>query len=210
MEGFLRMLVVGLTGSIGMGKSAVAAHMRARGIGVCDADAEVHKLYSGAAVAPIEAAFPGTTSAAGVDRARLASALLADPSGFKRLEAIVHPLVQAAERDFLHAEHRRGAALAVLEIPLLFETGGDKRCDITVIASAPVEVQRARVLARPDMTSAKLDAILARQMPDAEKRRRADFVVDTGKALEDTLRDVDRLLESLAGRRGTALTQHWR
>jgi dephospho-CoA kinase len=205
------MLVVGLTGSIGMGKSTVAARFRECGIAVCDADVEVHKLYSGAAVGPIEAAFPGTTAGGTVDRGRLAAALLADPTGFKRLEAIVHPLVQAVERAFLHAEKARGAALAVLEIPLLFETGGDKRCDVTIVVSAPADVQRERVLARPGMTPEKLAAILARQIPDSEKRRRADFVVDTSVAIAETLAEVDTIIESLRTRgRGKAYAHHWR
>src|SRR5262245_20618912 len=142
------MLIVGLTGSIGMGKSTVAARFLARGIGVCDADAEVHKLYEGAAVRPIEAAFPGTTDAGKVDRQRLAAALLADPAGFKRLEAIVHPLVFAAERVFLHAEAAKGSAMAVLEIPLLLETRGEARVDVVVVVSAPAVKQRERVMGR--------------------------------------------------------------
>jgi dephospho-CoA kinase len=203
------MLVIGLTGSIGMGKTTVAARFRERGIAVCDADAEVHKLYAGAAVAPIEAAFPGTTGPAGVDRQRLADALLREPGSFQRLEAIVHPLVQAAERAFLQAEAARGAKLAVLEVPLLFESGGHARCDATVAVSAPAAVQRARVLARPGMTAAKLDAILARQMPDAAKRARADFVVDTGTTLEATLAAVDNVIESLGTRTGKAYRRFW-
>jgi dephospho-CoA kinase len=206
------MLVVGLTGSIGMGKSTVAARFREHGIGVCDADAAVHELYAGAAVAPIEAAFPGVVVEGRIDRARLAARLLADPAGFKRLEAIVHPLVQAAERAFLQAEHTRGAPLAVLEIPLLFETGGDRHCDVTIVVSAPAELQRARVLARPGMTNEKFDAILARQIPDAEKRRRAEFVVDTGLELAATLRAVDSIVESLRRRvrkNAGAFVRHW-
>ena len=208
------MLVIGLTGSIGMGKSTIAARFRALGLAVIDADAEVHKLYSGAAVAPIEAAFPGTTvttadGSRSVDRARLSAALLADPSGFKRLEAIVHPLVQAAEAALLKAEHDKGAAMAVLEVPLLFETGGDARCDVTVVVSAPADVQRQRVLARPGMTADKLAAILSRQLPDAEKRARADFVVDTGTSIEQSHAAVDAIVEALRGRRGTAYAQYW-
>jgi len=203
------MLVIGLTGSIGMGKTTVADRFRERGIAVCDADAEVHKLYAGAAVAPIEAAFPGTTGPAGVDRQRLADALLREPESFQRLEAIVHPLVQAAERAFLQAEAARGAKLAVLEVPLLFESGGHARCDATVVVSAPAAVQRARVLARPGMTAAKLDAILARQMPDAAKRARADFVVDTGTTLEATHAAVDNVIESLRARTGKAYRRFW-
>jgi dephospho-CoA kinase len=203
------MLIVGLTGSVGMGKSTVAAHFRDRGIPVCDADALVHELYEGAAVAPVEAAFPGTTSAGRIDRERLSAALLRDPSGFKRLEAIVHPLVVEAERQCLRTAHISGAHLAVVEVPLLFETGGVARCDVTIVVSAPLEVQRERVLARPGMTEAKLAAILARQMPDAEKRRRATFVVDTGVPLAETLAQVDRIIDELQGRSGVAYAAHW-
>jgi dephospho-CoA kinase len=203
------MLIVGLTGSIGMGKSAVAERFRARGIAVCDADAEVHRLYEGAAVAPIEAAFPGTTHAGKVDRQKLAQALIAEPSGFARLEAIVHPLVLAAERTFLRAEAARGAALAVLEIPLLLETGGEARVDVVVVVSAPADQQRERVLRRPNMTPEKLEQVLARQMPDAEKRARADFIVDTGGTLAETAVQVDNIVESLEGRTGTAFARAW-
>jgi dephospho-CoA kinase len=204
------MLLIGLTGSIGMGKSTVAKRFRALGIPVIDADAEVHKLYEGAAVAPIEAAFPGTTGGGKVDRQKLAAALLADPGGFKRLEAIVHPLVFAAERSLLRAEAGKGVPMAVLEIPLLLETGGEKRVDLVVVVSAPAEAQRTRVMQRPGMTAEKLDQILARQMPDAEKRRRADFIVDTGGTFADTDVQVDNIVESLKGRTGTAFDKFWR
>ena len=204
------MLLIGLTGSIGMGKSTVAARFRALGVPVCDADAEVHKLYEGAAVAPIEAAFPGTTVAGKVDRQKLAAALLKDPGGFKRLEAIVHPLVFTAERDVLRDAAAKGGPLAVLEVPLLLETGGEKRVDVVVVCSAPAEAQRARVMQRPGMTAEKLDQLLSRQMPDAEKRARADFVVDTGGTFADTDVQVDNIVESLKGRRGTAFDQFWR
>ena len=203
------MLIVGLTGSIGMGKSTVAARLRALGLAVCDADAEVHKLYEGAAVAPIEAAFPGTTGGGKVDRQKLAAALLADPPAFKRLEAIVHPLVFEAERTFLRAEAERGAAAAVLEIPLLYETGGERRVDCVIVCSAPAEAQRARVMQRPGMTAEKLDQILSRQMSDADKRARADFVVDTGGAFAASEAQVDRIAESLKGRQGTAYARYW-
>ncbi|MGE0768941.1 MAG: dephospho-CoA kinase [Hyphomicrobiaceae bacterium] len=205
------MLIIGLTGSIGMGKSTVAKRFAANGIAVCDADAEVHKLYAagGAAVAPIEAAFPGVTGVDGVDRPKLAAALLRDASGFKRLEAIVHPLVYAAEQAFLQAEASRGAEMVVLEIPLLLEGGGERRVDVVVVVSAPAQMQRQRVLERPGMTDAKMDQILARQVPDAEKRKRADFVVDTGSPIEDTLAEVDRIIELLRGRTGKAYATHW-
>ena len=203
------MLIIGLTGSIGMGKSTAAKRFLANGILVCDADAEVHKLYRGRAVAPVEAAFPGTTGPDGVDRQKLAAALLADPSGFTRLEAIVHPLVKVAEREILRAEAARGAAMAVLEVPLLLETGGDKRVDVTVVVSAPAAMQRQRLLQRPGMTPEKLDQILARQMPDAEKRRRADFIVDTSKSIPETEAHIDKLIAELKGRVGTAYARHW-
>lgn len=205
------MLVIGLTGSIGMGKSTVAKRFAANGIAVCDADAEVHKLYraGGAAVAPIEAAFPGVTGPDGVERPKLAAALLKDPSGFKKLEAIVHPLVHAAERAFLRAEQARGAKMAVVEIPLLYEGGNEKRMDVVVVVSAPPEKQRQRVLERPGMTAEKLEQILSRQVPDAEKRRRADFVVDTGVSIEETEAEVDRVIAALSGRKGTAFETWW-
>ncbi len=203
------MLIIGLTGSIGMGKSTVAGRLRERGIPVCDADALVHELYEGAAVGPVEAAFPGSTVDGRVDRARLSAMLLKDPAAFKRLEAIVHPLVHEAERQCLQAAARRGSDLAVLEHPLLFEADKARRCDVTMVVSAPAEVQRARVLERSGMTPEKLDMILARQLPDAEKRRRATFVVDSGLALEETLAQVDRIIVELGGRSGTAFVAHW-
>ena len=204
------MLVIGLTGSIGMGKSAIAARLRARDIPVCDADAVVHQLYEGAAVAPIEAAFPGTTGNGKVDRVKLAQAVLGDKRGLQHLEAIVHPLVHADERAFLVKAFDSGAPMAVLEIPLLFETGGDKRVDVTIVVSAPADVQKARVLQRPGMTAGKLESILARQMPDAEKRRRADFIVDTSGALESSHAQVDAIVDALRGRGGEAFERDWR
>lgn len=203
------MLIIGLTGSVGMGKSTVAMRFRKRGIPVCDADALVHELYEGDAVAPVESAFPGSTADGRIDRQKLSAALLRDPAGFARLEQIVHPLVHRAERECLRSAMHSGATLAVLEVPLLFETGGETRCDVVVVVSAPAEKQRERVLARPGMTPAKLDAILARQMPDAEKRRRATFVVDTGDTIEATLSAVDRIIDQLQGRSATAFAAHW-
>jgi dephospho-CoA kinase len=203
------MLVVALTGSIGMGKTTVAARLRQLGIAVFDADAEVHALYEGAAVAPIEAAFPGATTGGRVDRDKLSKALLVNPAGFARLEAIVHPLVLAAERAFLKAEAVRGAKMAVLEIPLLFETGGDARVDAVIVASAPADVQRERVLGRPGMSAQKFDQLLVRQVPDAEKRARADFVVDTGGTFAESDAQVDKIVESLQSRPGTAFAKHW-
>lgn len=208
------MLIVGLTGSIGMGKSAAAQTFRAHGLPVCDADAEVHKLYAagGRAVAPIEAAFPGTTSSAGVDRQKLAANLLADPSGFKTLEKIVHPLVREVEREFLAEAKTSGHWAAVLEIPLLFEGGGDKAVDATVVVSAPADVQKTRVMLRPGMTEEKLAQILSRQWPDAKKRAAATFVVDTGGTLAFTAKQIDVLLADLKTGRIAALAyeRHWR
>jgi dephospho-CoA kinase len=203
------MLVVGLTGSIGMGKSTVAQMFKEHDIAVFDADAEVRRLYEGAAVPLIEAAFPGSTSKGCVDREKLTRILLAEPQALKRLEALVHPLVQAAERNFLAAEVERGAAMAVLEIPLLFETGGDDRVDAVVVVSAPGHEQRRRVLARPGMTPEKLEAILLRQIPDDEKRRRADFVVDTGTTLAESRAQVDSIVAALRGRIGDAYERFW-
>ncbi len=203
------MLIIGLSGSIGMGKSAAAGFFRARGIPVFDSDAEVHRLYTAEAVPLVEAAFPGATHDGAVDRALLSKSLMADPSGFKRLEAIVHPLVRAGQRRFIELAAGRGEALAVLEIPLLFETGGEKLVDVTVVVSAPADVQRQRVLARPGMTPDKLDAILARQVPDAEKRRRADFVVDTGGTLDETERQITSIVVALRGRQGEAYRLIW-
>jgi dephospho-CoA kinase len=203
------MLIIGLTGSMGMGKSAAAGYFRELGLPVFDSDAEVHRLYSAEAVPLIEAAFPGTTNDGTVDRARLSMALLADPSGFKRIEAIVHPLVRAGQGRFLESCEVSGAPLCVLEIPLLYETGGNKLVDVTVVVSAPADVQRQRVLARPGMTQAKLDAILARQISDAQKRSRADFVVDTGGALDETRRQITSIVAQLQGRRGEAYSRVW-
>jgi len=203
------MLVIGLTGSIGMGKSTIAARFREHGIAVFDADAEVHRLYAGAAVSSIEAAFPGTTTGGEVDRQKLAQALLTEPSHLARLEAIVHPLVVAAERAFLRQEAARGAAMALLEVPLLFETGGNSRVDAVLVASAPAELQRARVSARAGMTDAKLEQMLTRQTSDAEKRARADFIVDTGGTIAESRAQVDRIIESLRGREGTAFAKYW-
>jgi dephospho-CoA kinase len=203
------MLVIGLTGSIGMGKSTAADRFRANGIAVFDADAAVHQLYSGAAVPMIEQAFPGTTQDGVVDRQRLLSVLMANPAAFKKIEAIVHPLVRDMEAMFLRNEAKSGAAMAVLEIPLLFETGGDKLCDVTVVVSAPLAVQRARVLARAGMTPGKLEEILARQLPDMEKRQKADIVVDTGGPILESEAQIDRLVERLRRQRGTAYQRHW-
>lgn len=203
------MLVVGLTGSIGMGKSTVAADLRSKGIPVCDADAIVHALYAGPAVPLIEAAFPGTTTSSGVDRQVLSAKLASDPQAFARLEALIHPLVQAEERRFLSAAFAAGASLAVLEIPLLFETGADAKVDAVIVVSASPEIQRQRVLERPGMTEEKLKLILARQTQDSVKRSKADFVVDTSGSFEDTYKQVDDVLRALATWSGGAYQTHW-
>jgi dephospho-CoA kinase len=203
------MLIIGLTGSIGMGKTTVAGYLAAGGVAVLDSDSVVHRLYAGEAVPHIEAAFPGATTGGAVDRARLSAALLAAEGGFERLEALIHPLVRKAQWRFLKEQAESGAALAVLDIPLLFETGGDALMDVTLVVSAPADIQAARVLQRPGMTPEKLEAIRARQLPDAEKRARADFIVDTGLPWEKTQAQVDRILESLAGRSGNAM-ERWR
>jgi dephospho-CoA kinase len=188
------MIVAGLTGSIGMGKSTVAAYFRERGIAVLDADKVVHDLYAGEAAPLIEAVFPGTAPNDTVDRAALADKVLASQNALKKLEAIVHPLVRAAEWRFLLAQQDKGADLAILEIPLLFETGSHSLFDAIIVVSAPAEVQRERLMARPGMTVEKFEAIAARQWPDAVKCEKADYVVDTGVPLEDTHRQIDAVL----------------
>ncbi|MDK9698442.1 MAG: dephospho-CoA kinase [Siculibacillus sp.] len=192
------MIRLGLTGSIGMGKSTTADFFRGFGVPVHDADATVHDLYRGAAVEPIEAAFPGTTRDGVVDRAALAARVLGDDAAVKRLEAIVHPLVHAAERAFLDAARAAGRRVVVLDVPLLFETGGEARVDVVVTATAPAAVQRARVLGRSGMTEEKLAKILARQMPDAEKRRRSHFLVDTSRGRARARDRVAAILRALA------------
>jgi dephospho-CoA kinase len=199
------MLVIGLTGSIGMGKSTAAQYFARRGVAVFDADAEVHRLYDGDAVPAIAAMFPNSVRDAKVDRALLAQEVAGSPAKLKTLESIVHPMVVKAEIEFLRGEEARGAELALLENPLLFETGAEKRVDVSIVVSAPEAVQRARVLARPGMTEAKLAQLLQRQLPDAEKRARANYVVDSGVSLEDMYAEIDRLLESLKGRKGQVM-----
>jgi dephospho-CoA kinase len=192
------MFILGLTGSLGMGKSATAKMFAEEGVPVHDADAVVHRLYEGEAVPLIEAAFPGTTAGGKVDRDRLASHVLGDGAAIKRLESIVHPLVAAARDRFLAEAERKGAAVAVLDIPLLFETGGDARCDAVVVVSAPPDVQRSRSFERPGMTEQKFAAILAKQLPDVEKRARADFVVDTSKGFDAARTQVRDILARVA------------
>src|SRR5499427_5867340 len=174
------MFVLGLTGSLGMGKSTTARFFAEEGIPLHEADAEVHRLYEGKATPLIEAAFPGTTTGRKVDRDKLAKEVLGNAAAIKKLENIIHPLVGRAEARFLEEAARKGAAVAVLDIPLLFETGTERRCDYVVVVSAPKFLQHQRVLRRPGMSGDRLAAILAQQMPDAEKQRRADFVVRTG------------------------------
>jgi dephospho-CoA kinase len=195
------MIVLGLTGSLGMGKTTTARLFADEGVPVFDADAAVHRLYDGEAVPTIEAAFPGTTVAGRVDRAKLAAAVVGRPDALARLESIVHPLVRVAQQRFLAEARKSGAPVAVLDIPLLFETGGAERVDQVVVVSAPAEVQRERVLARPEMTAEKFEAMLLRQMPDSEKRQRADFVVDTGRGLEAAREQVRAILRALADSR---------
>jgi dephospho-CoA kinase len=200
------MLILGLTGSIGMGKSATARLFAEAGVPVHDADAAVHALYETEAVAPIEAAFPGVTRDGRVDRTRLSTEVVGKPEAIKRLEAIVHPLVREAEHRFLAAAAARGARLVLLDIPLLFETGGERRVDAVVVVSAPAEVQRARVLARPGMTQEKLAALLARQVPDSEKRAKAHFVVDSSRDFDSARAQVRGILRAVAGMPGRAFT----
>jgi dephospho-CoA kinase len=203
------MLIVGLTGSLGMGKTTAAAHLRARGLPVFDADAEVHRLYATTAAPLIEAAFPGATRDGKVDREKLAALLVAEPSRFNKLEAIVHPLVRASERAFLNEEAAQGAEIVVLEVPLLFETGADHRVDATIVVSAPADVQRQRLISRDGFDEKKVERLLARQMPDAEKRLRADFVVDTGRGIEPMNAALDAIIAKLQGRRRRAYALFW-
>ena len=193
------MIVLGLTGSIGMGKSATAKMFAEAGVPVHDSDEAVHRLYSGKAAPLVEAAFPGTTQGGVVDRVKLAGQVLADPAALKKLEAIVHPLVRADANAFLGLHRAAGAPLAVLDIPLLFETGGRNRVDKVVVVTASPEIQRARVLARPGMSEEKFAAILAKQVPDAEKRRQADFIIDTGHGFEAARQAVEAIIAELAG-----------
>ena len=187
------MRILGLTGSIGMGKSTTAKLFAEAGVPVYDADAAVHKIYEGEAAPAIEAAFPGTTVEGRVDRAKLSAKVVHDPAAIKQLEQIVHPMLGASRKKFLDDAERAGAPVVVMDIPLLFETGGEKRVDAVVVVTTSPESQRERILARGTMTSEALDAILARQLPDAEKRKRADFVVDTSHGLDPVrtaIRDI--------------------
>jgi dephospho-CoA kinase len=193
-----QMRVLGLTGSIGMGKSTTAKLFAEAGVPVYDADAIVHLIYEGEAAPAIEAAFPGTTAGGKVDRSRLSARVVHDPAAMQRLEQIVHPMLRAYHQKFLDDALHSGAPVAVLDVPLLFETGGEKRVDAVVVVTADPDVQRQRVLARDNMTSAMLDAILARQLPDPEKRKRADFVVDTSHGLDPVRERVREILIEVA------------
>ena len=192
------MFILGLTGSVGMGKSTTARFFAEEGVPVHDSDAVVHRLYEGEATAVIEAAFPGTTTGGKVDRAKLSASVLNNPTALKRLEELVHPMVHEAERRFLADAKVGGAKVVVLDIPLLYEIGREGIADAVVVVSAPPEVQRARVLERPGMTAEKFEAILARQIPDAEKRRRADFVVDTSQGFDAAREQVREILRAVA------------
>jgi len=187
------MKILGLTGSMGMGKSTTAKLFAEAGVPVYDADATVHMIYQGEATPVIEAAFPGTTDNGRVDRSKLSASVVHDPLAIKRLESIVHPMLRAHHQQFIDDAERSGAAVAVVDVPLLFETGGDKRVDAVVVVTTSPQIQRERILARGTMTSEALEGLLARQMPDAEKRARADFVVDTSRGLDpvrERIRDI--------------------
>lgn len=192
------MIVLGLTGSIGMGKSTTAKLFAEAGVPVYDADATVHKIYEGEAAPAIEAAFPGTTMDGRVDRTKLSAQVVHDPAAMKRLEQVVHPMLSAYHNRFLADAESAGAPVAVVDVPLLYETGGEKRVDAVVVVTTNRELQRKRILARDNMTAEKLDAILARQLPDAEKRKRADFVVDTSDGLDPVRARIREILAEAA------------
>jgi dephospho-CoA kinase len=191
------MLILGLTGSIGMGKSTTGKLFVEAGVPVYDADAAVHKLYEGEAAPAIEAAFPGTTADGKVDRKKLSARVVHDPAAIKQLEQIVHPMLGASRQKFFDDAERSGAPVVVVDVPLLFETGGEKRVDAVVVVTTSPEIQRERIMARGTMTSEALDSILARQMPDAEKRQRADFVVDTSHGLDPVRAQIKDILAAV-------------
>ncbi|MBC8050503.1 MAG: dephospho-CoA kinase [Chitinophagales bacterium] len=203
------MLVVGLTGSIGMGKTTAASHLRERGFPVFDSDAAVHSLYAREAVAPVEKAFPGVTLGGVVDREKLSAALQLHTDGLDKLEAIVHPLVRQAQYRFLKELSLLDTEIAVLDIPLLFETAAETLVDVIIVMSAPSSIQEARVLARPGMTREKFAALSSRQTPDAKKRELADFVVNTGGEIDETRARLDEIMADLKGRFGSAFAR-WR
>jgi dephospho-CoA kinase len=200
------MFILGLTGSIGMGKSTTANFFREAGVPVHDSDAVVHRLYEGEAVGPVEAAFPGVAVDGRIDRAKLAEKLIGNPEAIKRLEAIVHPLVRAVSERFIAEQRARGARAIVLDIPLLFETGGETRVDAVVVVSAPADVQRERVLKRPGMTAERLNALLKRQMSDAEKRARAHFIVDSSRSFDSARAQVLGVLRAVAALPGRRIS----
>ena len=200
-----RPFVLCLTGSLGMGKSRTAKFFAEAGVPVHDSDAVVHALYEGEAVPLIERAFPGATANGKVDRSKLAAMVLGDDAALARLEAIVHPLVGGVRDKFLAEAQASGASVVVIDVPLLFETGGERSCDAVVVVSAPAEVQKRRALERPGMTEEKFAAIVAKQMPDAEKRRRADFIVDSSQSFEHAraqVRDILRAVTKMGGGAG--------
>jgi dephospho-CoA kinase len=192
------MRVLGLTGSIGMGKSTTAKLFAEAGVPVYDADATVHLIYEGEAAPAIEAAFPGTTVNGKVDRAKLSAQVVHDPAAIRRLEQVVHPMLRRYHQKFLEDAERSGAAVAVMDVPLLFETGGEKRVDAVVVVTTDPDIQRQRIMARGNMTDEKLDAILARQLPDSEKRKRADFLVDTSHGLDPVRSQIREILDQAA------------
>lgn len=198
------MIILGLTGSIAMGKSTTAQMFRDFGVPVNDADEVVHQLYSGEAVAPVEAAFPGSTGDGKVDRAELSRQLVQAPERLRELEAIVHPLVRSKEQEFLAENRAANAPFVVLDIPLLFETGAEKRVDHVVVVTCSAELQRQRALKRPGMTEEKLAMILARQVPDSEKRKRADYIIDTSDSFDVTRAQVKAVVDQLAASNGDA------
>jgi dephospho-CoA kinase len=191
------MIILGLTGSIGMGKSTTAKLFAEAGVPVYDADATVHQLYEGEAAPAIEAAFPGTTADGKVDRQKLSARVVHDPAAMKQLEQIVHPMLGASRQKFFEEAERAGAPVTVVDVPLLYETGGEKRVDAVVVVTTSPENQRARIMARGTMTSEALDSILARQLPDAEKRKRADFVVDTSDGLDPVRAQIRDILQQV-------------
>ena len=191
------MIILGLTGSIGMGKSTTAKLFAEAGVPVYDADATVHQLYEGEAAPAIEAAFPGTTADGKVDRQKLSARVVHDPAAMKQLEQIVHPMLGASRQKFFEDAERTGAPVTVVDVPLLYETGGEKRVDAVVVVTTSPENQRARIMARGTMTSEALDSILARQLPDAEKRKRADFVVDTSHGLDPVRAQIRDILQQV-------------
>lgn len=194
------MIILGLTGSIGMGKTTAANMFAECGVPFYSADDAVHQLYSGRAAPLIEAAFPGTVVDGTVDRTKLSAAVLGKPEALKKLESIIHPLVHEEEKAFLASARANGAEIALLDIPLLFETGGEKRVDKVAVVSAPADIQRERVLSRPGMSEEKFEAILARQMPDAEKRARADFIIDSSGDFEETRLQIEAIVAELRGK----------